>query len=254
MVKKIRKSVPQKTKRLLQREINSVCPICENQDVDHFEIHHIDENPSNNEFSNLLMLCPTCHSKITKGDINNNHVKFIKEGLKNTKQKIEFVSILVNQEICSWEQNSDNIYAYHLTENENLSKLLVLKWNFINHLQKTVVLVNVNYEARSLPSGISGIPRPSVLKSIIKYPIPIECNNGLKRLSLQEPIQIPGKQAFQFETELFYFGMENQKYPFKNRLYIDFTFDFSDGQKVSVPRIFLNCNSEDEKMKIYTIR
>jgi hypothetical protein len=31
-----------------------------------FEIHHIDENRSNNEFINLLMVCPTCHSKLLK--------------------------------------------------------------------------------------------------------------------------------------------------------------------------------------------
>ena len=67
--KRKRKQVPRKIIALLQKEIRSTCPFCNNKDVDHFQIHHIDENPNNNIFINLLMLCPLCHSKITKGDI-----------------------------------------------------------------------------------------------------------------------------------------------------------------------------------------
>jgi hypothetical protein len=61
----------------LQKEIHSVCPFCANEDVDHFQTHHIDENPENGEFENLLMVCPTCHSKITKGDIPQSEVTLI---------------------------------------------------------------------------------------------------------------------------------------------------------------------------------
>ena len=70
---KARTNIPQlaKVKANLQKEIGSVCPFCDNEEVGHFEIHHIDENPSNNEVGNLLLLCPTCHSKITKGDISS---------------------------------------------------------------------------------------------------------------------------------------------------------------------------------------
>lgn len=79
---KQRKTIPNKTKALLQREIKSQCPFCANEDVDHFQIHHIDETPSNNEFDNLLMLCPNCHSKITKGDIRIDEVISIKKTLR----------------------------------------------------------------------------------------------------------------------------------------------------------------------------
>lgn len=70
---KSRISIPQlaKVRAILQKEVGSVCPFCQNDDVGHFEIHHIDENPTNNEMGNLLLLCPTCHSKITKGDITS---------------------------------------------------------------------------------------------------------------------------------------------------------------------------------------
>lgn len=80
--RKPRKNIPAKTRAILQKEIKSICPICTNEDVEHFHIHHIDENPLNNELSNLLMLCPTCHSKITKGDITFDSVIIIKNDLK----------------------------------------------------------------------------------------------------------------------------------------------------------------------------
>jgi tetratricopeptide (TPR) repeat protein len=69
------------TLKTLQSEIGSVCPLCQSKDVEQFEVHHIDDNPENNELSNLIMLCPTCHSKITKGNIS-------KEEVIKTKRKI----------------------------------------------------------------------------------------------------------------------------------------------------------------------
>lgn len=80
-LRKKRPPIPYKTKTLLQKEINSKCPFCNNEEVDHFEIHHIDENPENNSFINLLMLCPICHSKITKKDISLNEVLYQKNNL-----------------------------------------------------------------------------------------------------------------------------------------------------------------------------
>jgi hypothetical protein len=74
--KKTRTKIPKenKVRAELQKEINSVCPFCDNSDVGHFVIHHIDENPANHSTSNLLLLCPVCHSKITKGDIQRADV------------------------------------------------------------------------------------------------------------------------------------------------------------------------------------
>lgn len=86
---KKRKSIPHKLKAALQKEIGSVCPFCTNKDVEHFEIHHIDENPENNELSNLIMLDPICHSKITKGDITKEEVIKIKRKISGeTKPKL----------------------------------------------------------------------------------------------------------------------------------------------------------------------
>ncbi|HEY5535174.1 MAG TPA: HNH endonuclease [Ignavibacteria bacterium] len=80
--KKKRIPVPPKIKRLLQKEIHSKCPFCPSEDVDQFEIHHIDGNRNNNEISNLIMVCPTCHSKIEKKDITKENVISIKHNFK----------------------------------------------------------------------------------------------------------------------------------------------------------------------------
>lgn len=84
-----RKPIPARKKALLQKEINSICPFCENEDVDHFQFHHIDENPENDEFDNLLMLCAICHSKITKGDISQSDVIRLKSRLKGKVKEKE---------------------------------------------------------------------------------------------------------------------------------------------------------------------
>lgn len=42
------------------------CCVCGyDEDERILEVHHIDENHSNNDISNLCLLCPTCHRKIT---------------------------------------------------------------------------------------------------------------------------------------------------------------------------------------------
>lgn len=88
--KKKRSRIPQgaKIRAQLQKEICSICPFCGNDDVGHFQIHHIDEIPSNNEIENLLLLCPNCHSKITKGDIPQVEVWKRKIQLAHGAEKI----------------------------------------------------------------------------------------------------------------------------------------------------------------------
>ena len=42
------------------------CAICDwNEDEDMLEVHHIDEDRSNNSINNLLILCSICHRKLT---------------------------------------------------------------------------------------------------------------------------------------------------------------------------------------------
>ena len=41
----------------------SVCGWCEDADI--LEVHHINEDHGDNELNNLIILCPTCHRKLT---------------------------------------------------------------------------------------------------------------------------------------------------------------------------------------------
>jgi tetratricopeptide (TPR) repeat protein len=82
---KKRPPIAYKVKVTLQKEIALVCPFCKNKEAEHFEIHHIDDSPENNDLSNLIMLCPTCHSKITKGDITRDEV---------VKKKLQISSVI----------------------------------------------------------------------------------------------------------------------------------------------------------------
>lgn len=42
------------------------CAICGwNEDEDVLQVHHIDEDRQNNSLENLIILCPTCHQKLT---------------------------------------------------------------------------------------------------------------------------------------------------------------------------------------------
>jgi hypothetical protein len=53
-----RKKMPTKIRDAVLKEYKHKCAIC---GVDEPQVHHIDEDPSNNELENLLPLCPKCH-------------------------------------------------------------------------------------------------------------------------------------------------------------------------------------------------
>lgn len=95
---KTRKKLPEKIRAKLQQEIGSECPVCRDSDVGHFEVHHLDENPENNDFLNLLMLCRNCHSNITKGDLTLDEAKAIKKilSIRNSKSKGSSIHVAGN--------------------------------------------------------------------------------------------------------------------------------------------------------------
>lgn len=55
---KSRTQIPRKIRDQVLKEFNYRCAIC---GADQPHIHHIDENPSNNDPENLIPLCPNCH-------------------------------------------------------------------------------------------------------------------------------------------------------------------------------------------------
>ena len=63
-------------------EYHHQCAVCSwKEDEDVLEVHHIDENRENNNISNLIILCPICHKKLTTHKyqlINRNTIIKIK--------------------------------------------------------------------------------------------------------------------------------------------------------------------------------
>lgn len=125
-----RKAIPARKKALLQKEIDSICPVCQNEDVDHFQIHHIDENSENDDFDNLLMLCPICHSKITKGDIQQSEVVLLKQGLRGLKEKIKENKSKMGKVISFFSKVENAVVGDNnsVTINHNQKKSIVNKY------------------------------------------------------------------------------------------------------------------------------
>ena len=61
------------------------CAVCGwDEDEDVLEVHHIDENRSNNNLDNLIILCPICHRKLTLHKyVLIDRTKIIKKGHGN---------------------------------------------------------------------------------------------------------------------------------------------------------------------------
>ena len=57
-MKKKRKAIPKKIEEKVLKEYRHKCAICAD---DGPQLHHIDENPENNDTYNIIPLCPNCH-------------------------------------------------------------------------------------------------------------------------------------------------------------------------------------------------
>ncbi len=248
--RRIRVPKEMKVRAELQKEIHSCCPLCPNNDVGHFHIHHIDSNPSNNEVRNLILLCPLCHSKITKGDISYDKVVAIKNDLINKLTGIEFVSVVVDAENCSWiSTEKPNVF---FNSGKQKSPFPILSFTLINHTNKTVVLKAIRVRTKNLPSGIYGLPQAGVLKSLIKYKLCISEGNQESIFQLAEQLQCPSSQGMKFDIELYQKIIDNEIVPPQGRMVLFFVFEFSSDMKIVAPTIHLNCTYENEPLVIYS--
>ena len=61
-----RKSTINNYRNVADANYKHKCSVCGwDEDEDILEVHHIDENRENNNVDNLIILCPTCHRKLT---------------------------------------------------------------------------------------------------------------------------------------------------------------------------------------------
>ncbi|MCT4630386.1 HNH endonuclease [Winogradskyella sp.] len=249
MKKKRRIPIPQKAKvrAELQKEISSICPFCSNNDVGHFQIHHIDEDPSNNKMDNLLLLCPTCHSKIEKNDIAKQTVINTKRHIKNKNSTIEFISVSVDSNNCGWIPFENTPYAFKAKYLKSLFP--IFNFSFINQSQKTILLTSISLKAKQLPIGLAGpnYPLPNILRPLIKYRIQMPNNNKTVKTLLSEEIEVPKGRAFKFQVELYAKKMDIFKPPF-GKYALFFEFEFTNNTSYKTPMILLNSDSYYEEL------
>lgn len=248
--KKNRNKIKQGTKirSVLQQEINSICPFCQSEDVGYFEIHHIDENPEHNIISNLILLCPTCHSKITKGDISQKKVKQVKNKTKLMHKPIECAAISVDSANCSWI-SYNNLPNAFIEYKSDKSPYPIINFSLINHSPKTILFTSIQLKVKHLYSGLSGIPIPGILKPMAKYRVQLPNDKDLTNYNLENEIVVPGNQAFKFQIELYTYW-NDEYYPINGRKVLNFNFIFNNTILISLPKIFLNCKNENEKIRI----
>ncbi len=241
--------IPQlnKVRAILQQEINSKCPFCSSTDVGHFEIHHIDENPNNNKVDNLLLLCPTCHSKITKKDILIDEVLKVKQDKNNAYYNIQFVSVTIDNENCGWEQYENTPNAFQAVKYKSLFP--IFNFSLINNSDKTILLTNIILANERLPIGLSGpdIPLPNILRPLIKYQIKLPNHKETVNTILKDEIEIPQGRAFKFQIELYAESMDFFKPPYKYAL--DFKFGFNNDSYIDIPQILLNSEKYYDKLQ-----
>lgn len=250
--RKLRTPIPQlsKVKAELQKEIDSVCPFCDNNDVGHFQIHHIDEDPSNNQPINLLLLCPTCHSKITKEDISKQDVMDKKLNLRNRESKVQFISVSIDEENCGWIPISGAKNAFKA---EKLRSLFpVFNFSLINNSNKTLLLTSVRIKTKRLPIGLSGPhnPLPNILRPSITYNIKMPLEGKTGETILKDELEVPTARAFKFKIELYDESMETFNPQF-GKFALFFEFGFNNEFYSEIPMILLNSSEYYEELKHY---
>ena len=250
--KKKRIPIPKiaKVKAELQKEIGSICPFCTNDNVGHFQIHHIDNNPSNNDFINLLFLCPTCHSKITKEDILKREVIDKKLSLRNREALVQFVSVAIDEENCGWRPFENVKNAFEAVKKQSLFP--IFNFSLINNSSKTLLLTGVRVQAKNLPIGLSGpnIPLPNILRPSITYRIKMPSGGKIEETVLQDELEIPSTRAFKFKIELYADSMDLFKPPFC-KYAVFFEFGFNNEFFTEIPMILLNSSEYYEELRHY---
>jgi len=70
------KDVPRRVQKVIYQEAGSACSFCGERTVSALEVHHIEPRADGgeNEPENLILVCSTCHSKITAGEISLSEI------------------------------------------------------------------------------------------------------------------------------------------------------------------------------------
>lgn len=88
MASRKRTRLPKTLEMRVFQEAGAKCAFCAESEVVALEVHHIDGDPANNAFGNLLLVCATCHAKITGGVLSAETVHFRKRELAQPGKRV----------------------------------------------------------------------------------------------------------------------------------------------------------------------
>jgi 5-methylcytosine-specific restriction endonuclease McrA len=77
-----RPRLPTRVEKEVYQQAGSHCSFCSEHAVAALQVHHIDGNTCNNAVDNLLVLCASCHAKVTAGVIPLERVVARKQQLQ----------------------------------------------------------------------------------------------------------------------------------------------------------------------------
>lgn len=106
-----RKKLPTMLVKKVFQEAISCCAFCNESDVTALEIHHIDEDHNHNELENLLLVCSSCHSKITYGDISLSDVVLQKRIIQFQTKSNEEAKTIPSQSVKVDNTNNSGVIA-----------------------------------------------------------------------------------------------------------------------------------------------
>ena len=133
-----------------------MCGICQNDDIDVLEIHHIIDwaKGGTDEFENLILVCSNCHSKITGGSIKTIEVLKVKMRLQTQSNELRQKS-----NVLQFPTASNSI---HISRSNNTGIIA-------NNLKITTQRKTVKLEPPAGTIGSDGDKRSYIKRLIERY-------------------------------------------------------------------------------------
>lgn len=163
-----------------------------------------------------------------------------------SSNRIEFVSLSVDEENCSWQEKGENTF---FKIKNSKPKFPIFDFSFINNSNDTIILKKLHLNVESLPSGISGLPESGILNPLAKFSLVLDPQKNTNTLNLN--IFAKPKVPFRFQVEVSRHNFNYQEYEtFKDRYILSFKFEFNNNVIVKAPKVLLNTHSEETVSKI----
>lgn len=199
------------------------------------------------------------HEIVEKNQITNNLLNFVFDlGTQKRQQqenRIKCFTATIDTVKSSWKPFPNAVLAFFQDSNSPKSPFPIFNFVFRNETKNDVLLTQLQLNVKSLPSGIHGLPQASVMKPIARYKWSIVEGQNIAHLS--EPIIATPNAAFLFQIQLSEKSsdlFDDQKYPIDGRKALDFSFQFNDDILLRIPKIYLNCKSENDGLDVYIMR